>query len=542
MLLHLKIRNLILIESAEVAFGEGLNIITGETGAGKSALLTALRLILGERSDSSWIGRWGDVASVEAALLSPLIPEELLAPPQKGPLILRRELYRSGKGRVFADDQQISLGTLKKITAKYELIDQSSSAKLRSLDFQRECLDIFSDSFMLSALFAKTFSQETELKNEQEKLVLKKERRDLELRWLEKDLALLDEGNWKEETKLSDEHRLLCHSQDLLEKLGEIQSLLFEGPSPLLFSLKQAASKLESLSRIDPKLEKGASFFRSASVEMEEGGAFLSSYLDRVDTDPAKIAALEVELSKIEEIKRRFGKTQEEISQKRSQIVLEIEELLTLEGRQKALQEEILSLQAKRKGLGEELSALRKKGGLELSTLATKELKDLNLPHAHLSIELIEKEPSSRGNEEVVFSFSANKGKLLEPLSVAPSGGELSRLLLALKIALCEKENFSSIVFDEIDSNVGGRSATILGKKLLELSKKRQVIAVTHFIQVAKEADCHILVYKVETLESAKTKIRKLAPGEKDLEYARMLGTSLTEDQTSSSTSSSSSK
>ncbi len=524
MLLKLKIQNLILIEEAEINFGPGLNILTGETGAGKSAVLSAIRLLAGERADHQLIRKGAKMAVVEALLSSiqPSFFEEEGIPIPTFPVLIRREIYASGKNRSFIDEAQVGLQSLKRcIGSAIERIDQSSSLDLCSQDEQRKYLDIYaslsSDLAEFSSLYTKTQEEAKKLQTFYE---LQKQR-DRDLKIAEDDLEAIDsyspmEG---EEEKLTEEHHLLTHGQELIEKLGQVANGLSEVPY-----FKRQLVNLEQCVRLDPKLEPLTERFRSAILELDDVALTLSSYLDRIEMDPLRLEWLEKRIAGFELLKKRFGIPLQELKKKKKELQNQIEMLSNLEEEIETLKKHLNATAEKTELLSKAISEKRKKAAPLFADLIQEELKNLNIPNANFQIEIGPKPLSPNGSDEIRFLFSANTGIAPIPLENCASGGELSRSLLALKTVLSEKEQCPCLVLDEIDSNVGGQTAAILGEKLKKLSHSRQVICVTHFVQVARSALHHFLVAKEEQDEKTFTRISKLSPSGREDEYKRMLG------------------
>jgi DNA repair protein RecN (Recombination protein N) len=533
-LISLKIQNLILIEKGEIAFGPGLNILTGETGAGKSAILSAIKLIAGGRADSQMIRKGADFAIVEALL-------------ENGTHV-RREIYRSGKNRCFIDDRQVPLSELH---ADIEMIDQNSSFN------ERDVLDTFAGirEWVDTA-------EETKIALKIEEL--EKIPREREQQWAEKDLALFEELNWKEgdEEALAQEHHRLTHAQELAEKISSLLALD-------LHELKRGQSTLEQCVKFDPSLAPTAASMKSALLELDEVNRVLSRY--EIEVDPNQLASVEKRVTLYETLKRRFGP---QLIEEKKKLEERLRKLINLEVEIGELKQLLSHVQEKNRALAQSIREKRQKAAKKLTPLILEELKSLNMPHAQLEIAILR--PLKKGekcqggarnlgqalagveadkperfidadgsqiswlsdagrftlfeweqyiSDEVRFLFSANPGVAPAPLEQCASGGELSRLLLAIKTIL--SEGSSCIVFDEIDSNVGGKTAAILGEKLKKLASRRQVICVTHFVQVAKCAMQHFLVSKIEKEGSAFTIIQRLDEKTKEKEYERMLGNEL---------------
>lgn len=482
----LTIKNLILIEHAEIFFGPGLNILTGETGSGKSAVLSAIRLIAGERADAAWIRKGADIAVVEAVL-------------EEGKVI-RREIHRSGKNRCFVDDELVSLTVLRQ-SAHIEMVDQNRSHAM--FTEQREMLDAFAGIAEEVAEFEKEREEEKELEEQ-----LRSPRKEILEKAL-KDLALIEEAGWQEseEERLAKEHHVLTHAQELGEKMSGIGFALTEGND--LPALKRLMISLESCIRLDPQLSPLSQSMKGALLELEEVGRAAQNYADRLEVDPGRLTAVEKRIGTIESLKRRFGP---DLQKQQAKLKETIDQCARLD----ALEERLMQLKKKQAAWAAAITEKRRRAAQPLAAKILHELQSLNIPHAKFEIAV--GEPFG----EVRFLFSANPGLPPIPLAQCASGGELSRLLLAMKTILTGENE--TLVFDEIDSNVGGQTAAILGQKILRLAEHRQVISVTHFVQVAKCGANHFLVSKVNRQGSAFTTIAKLNPQERELEYHRMLG------------------
>ncbi len=523
----LKIENLILIQKAEICFQPGLNILTGETGSGKSAVLAAIRLICGDRADTQLIRQGSSLAVIEAAVSSfpveILNEENLEPPPAGGPVRIRREIHLSGKSRCFIEDQQISLSFLRKCVGRsIERVDQSSSLALCSPDEQRRMLDAYAGILSETAQFSASYEKEKTKESEWLNLLQSAAQKERELEWAKKDLEAILEADWKpgEEEKLVQEHNLLTHSQELAEKIGSAFSVLSEA----IPSLKRCSGWMEQCGRIDAHLQPIAASIKSASLELEEADRALHSYSDRLEADPERLQAVEQRMAAIESIKRRFGANLQEVETKKETLLAQIDRLTNLDAKIEEIQLELNQIKEQNFSAAEKISRGRNKSAKEFSARVLEQLQSLNLPHARFEISLFSKPISSNGIDEIRFLFSANPGVAPIPLEDCASGGELSRLLLAIKTVLAEMEKSSCLIFDEIDSNVGGHTAAILGEKLKFLSQSRQVICVTHFVQVARCATHHLLVSKTEKGGMALTSVSQLNPKERENEFRRMMG------------------
>lgn len=494
-----------LVQKAEIAFGPGLNILTGETGAGKSAVLAAIRLLLGERADSDLLRRGSDRAVVEAKVKG-----------EKETWLIRRELYATGKSRAFVDGGQVSLQELKELLGKtVELVDQSSSILLKEADEQRRLLDAFAS--VTTDPMKEAFEAEKAAGTRLEELMKLQTLGDCKI--ATEDLARIEEVQWQEgeEETLSQEHHLLTHAQEILEKIAAVTDALTESGEPIVSSLKRFSHLLESI-------HPSAGVLKNSALELEEASRSLLRFGDTLEINPRKLAAVEERLGQIESLKRRFGPTWSAHTLTKTALKEKIDRLSNLEADIGAAQKELTALSQKALRLGEKLTSERKHKAPQFEKAVIAELRHLNLPHAQFSIELHPKALSANGADTIRFLFSANPGGAPMPLDQCASGGELSRLLFALKSVLASKEQSTCLIFDEIDSNVGGKTAALLGEKLQRLSTSRQLICITHFVQVAKCAIDHFLVAKENEAGEALTRVVKLNGPAREKEFARMLG------------------
>jgi DNA repair protein RecN (Recombination protein N) len=521
MLIQIKIQNLVLIKTATISFVKGLNILTGETGAGKSAILCAIQLIAGERSDTHLIGKHGNIAIVEALVSNYTLPEDL-PPMQPGePLLIRREIHQSGKSRCFANDCQISLTTLRHIVgSSIELVDQASASVLLCLDEQRNMLDTFSNNIPLLKRVRESFTIQQTLEKQIETLLLAAETRNRDLSWSEEDLQMIETVNWQkgEELLLAQEHEMLTHTQERIQKTTQVLELLNS------VSLKRAGALLEGCSRFDPSLLEFAHQLKNAHLEIEEVERSLTSYLNSMEEDPHRLTVVEERIAELESLKRRFGQTYDLVLSRKKELIEKIDQLKGLDEELSKLNSALFERREQTLSLAKQLSDQRKKQAPLFSKAIVKELHTLNLPNAQFQVSIQDAPLSSHGIDAIGFFFSANMGYSPIPIETCASGGERSRVLLAIKTTLANQEENSCIVFDEIDSNVGGQTASILGEKLKTIAHKKQVICITHFAQVAKCASTHFLVQKQEENGISQTTIKELSSQEKEQEYHRMLG------------------
>lgn len=532
MIKHLVLNNLVLVDSCEIHFGPHFNAVTGETGAGKTALIEAIGLALGERADTSLIRKGCDKAYIEISFdIEPLAKvKELLEESglvNENELIIRREISKEGKNRVFVNCRMTPLPLLQKIGL--ELIDrigQHAHQTLRTPDSQRNLLDLFGGLESDLQVFRTSYAKEKEIRESLEKLQqlsLKGAREEENWRLQLEEIA--EAGLKKgEEEEAFEKYQKLAHAGELFEKIDLMIKMLYEGSNAALPQISRSIKTCEALISYDGALNETSALLRESHATLSEATRFLQSYSQNLESNPSTFQHLENRLSAIAKLKRKYGQTFEEIQGYAEKIK---GELFTLENLSEALKAAELSLERaeeETRRLAEHLSLKRKAAAGKFQTALTKELQELNMSGAEITIEISPGARCSNGDDAVQFWLKANVGEHPGRVKDHASGGELSRLLFAIKIVLAEKNNTPTLIFDEIDANVGGKTATIIGEKLGELGKHRQVICITHFPQVASRANEHFGVQKVEADGRTLTLIQPLSPEERGQELLRMLG------------------
>jgi DNA repair protein RecN (Recombination protein N) len=456
-----------------------------------------------------------------------MLDEVGLLPDENSELVIRREISKEGKNRAFINCRLAPLPLLQKIGA--ELIDrigQHAHKALRSSDSQRTQLDLFGDFPDILKEFQVAYNQEKECLKNYEELQQLAASRDRDIDTWRYQLEEIESAGLKkcDEETIFDRYQKLAHSHELSEKMGILLHHLSEAPSAILPQLSKCTRTIDSLLPFDTSLNAAASLLHEAHITLLEAHRAIQSYAQNIDTDPNTLKHLEARLDTIHKLKRKYGQTFEEIDAYRQKIAAELERLENLSGElEKAknactLAGELTSQKAKI------LTAARTDAALKMQQLLTAQLQHLNMTGAEVFIEVATTARSRSGDDAVCFRLKANPGESPAPVKDHSSGGELSRLLFAIKIALAEKNNTPTLIFDEIDANVGGMTASIIGEKLQELGKYRQILCITHFPQVAAKADTHFGVQKFESEGRTLTQIRHLGKMERDRELLRMRG------------------
>ncbi len=531
MIKHLALNNLVLVDSCEIHFSRGFNAVTGETGAGKTALIEAIGLALGNRADASLVRKGCEKAFIEASFdISALarihhILEETGLPHESGELlIIRREIAKEGKNRAFINCRTVPLPLLQKIGSELiDLIGQGSHQSLLSSDAQRQLVDLFGGLEIPLESFQTAYFKQRELQKKLEELKQLSLRRDRDQEIWRSQLEEIEAVNLKreEEDTLFEKYQRLAHGQEISEKIDLVVKGVSESSLPQLLRYSKAC---ESLMSFDQTIEEPVKLIREAQIVLGEVLRTLQSYAQNVDNDPKTFEFLENRLNAITRLKRKFGQTAEEIENYAIKLRSELARLENLSEEIETTEKSLADADNNTKHYAQELSQQRKETAFHLQNTLTSQLQSLNMSGAEVTIKALAQPRNQYGDDAIQFWLKANTGEHPGLVKEHTSGGELSRLLFAIKTTLAEKNNTPTLIFDEVDSNVGGKTASIMGEKLHELGKHRQVICITHFPQVASKADTHLGVQKFEVDGRTKTQITLLSKKEREKEILRMIG------------------
>ena len=531
MLRELQITNLAIIEKLHVEFHDGLNILTGETGAGKSIIIDAVNLILGGRASADLIRAGADEASVEALFdLSgrPALLQSLagIGVECDGELLVRRVVSRGGKNRVFIAGGLATTTMLAEISRTLiNIYGQHESQTLLRTDQHLRLLDGFTGSLPLRDSFAACYDAYQKAKAELEALEQgeREAARRLDLLSFQNDEIAQAKLYAGEEEELAEERGLLAHGEKLLACSQQAFDALYGGDAALLGGLRRVMNGVAEASAIDRTLAPVCEALEGAYAQLEDASLTLRDYAAGVEADPGRLEQLDDRLDAINRLKRKYGADIPEILLYQEGIAAE---LATLTGREMARDElvgRIAGLQAELAKLGAQLSKARKSGAAGLKAGMERELAELAMTHAVFETTLEgSAEPKAYGFERAEFLFSPNPGEPPKPLAKTASGGELSRLMLALKQLHPESE-VPTLIFDEVDSGIGGATSALVGTKLKRVAASQQVLAITHLPQVAAFADLHLRVEKSVTLGRTATCVERLEGEGRVAEVARML-------------------
>ena len=527
MLKSLQIRNYVLIDSLDVVFPEGLVIITGQTGAGKSILLGALSLLLGSKADTSVIGSHGDNCVVEALFRVPesdSVMRDLLhendLDDDSGELLIRRVVSSTGRSRSFINDSPVSLQILQSVTTRLvDIHSQHQTLMLSDKSFQLSMLDSFAGNGSLlercGALYRRVRELDKEITGLKDKIARIEEEKDyLQSRWKRLDEAHLVEGELE---SLEEEQGLLANAESVKESLSGVETLLDTA------SLKEARKLLEKASRFVPSAAALAERLESARVELNDIQDEVSEIDSRTEVSAERLEAVESRMSLLYDLMKRYSASSvEELITMRDSLSASLDGAEEINDRledllkeKKVVEEEFLSVS---KALHESRSAAAGRFCSEILS----SLRSLELDRAVFDVDLVETPSGETGCDGVRFLFSASGSNPVEVAKCA-SGGELSRLMLSLKAMMARFASMPTLVFDEIDSGVSGSVADKMGQMICSMGKDMQVFAITHLPQVAAKGDAHYLVEKSFEDNGAVTSVRLLDGEERVMEIARML-------------------
>ena len=542
MIKSLHIEHYALIDRLDINLHSGFSVITGETGAGKSIILGAIGLLLGERADTKAI-KAGEKRCLiealfdlsEAGLDSFFTDNELDF--DEGECIIRREITSSGRSRAFINDTPVSLAQLKEIGS--QLIDIHSQHKnllLGKEDFQLNILDVLSKDADALDRYRETYKHYRELSRQFDELTKTSRQNREEEDYLRYQVNQLAEGNLQkdEQEELENEQGVLSHAEEIKQALYEARQCIFsdEG-NDTLQNVKQSSAALKSIASMFPQAEELLQRLDSCYIELKDISNELEAKSDDVEYDPQRLEQVNERLSTIYTLEKRYHvdtvgellDIQKELEDKLSLIDNSDEHIETLRHEKEEAYKEVT-------GQAAVLTGMRQKAKLQLETDIVNLLSSLGMPNVKFEAELTERaEPDANGKDRVAFMFSANKNIPMQPLSQIASGGEIARVMLCLKALIAGAVNLPTIIFDEIDTGVSGSIAEKMAEIMRNMGKEgRQIISITHLPQIAALGRYHYKVYKEESLFSASTHIVELTSSQRVEEIAHMLsGSTLSE-------------
>jgi len=539
MLLTLSVKNYALIEDLTVDFSEGLTVITGETGAGKSILIKSIELLTGARADLSSIRSGCSVCTLSASFeyKSSKITDFLnnfSIPSESNIVLIRRTVENTGKSKAFINDLQVSVSLLAGLGKL--LIDfhgQSEKHSLLSLDSQLEILDNeIKDIKPLLEKVSVLHTRVRDLKLKLEEMNTSAIERERKTSLYSFQIKEIEDANLKlgEDESLAAELPKLKNAEMIASLSQKVVSLLYSSDGAVLNGILKAKKDIELINSYGVDADEALSLIEQAYYQTEEAYREIKDILSKVSLDPGELYSLLERIELIKNLKKKYGTTIEAVVEYKDKISRELDSLNNYECDYEKLKKELALERECLFKICEDISGRRRKAARIFAKSVQENLFDLEMKNAVFEIKFTEKEPSANGYESVEFMFCANKGEKILPLKNTASGGELSRVLLAVEAAAKTKDDGQTIIFDEIDSGTGGKTSEKIGLKLSHIAKKKQVFCITHLAQVAAFAEKHIKVYKEIKNSRTYTKAVVLTEAEHIKEIARMIsGGKLTE-------------
>ncbi|MBF8982673.1 DNA repair protein RecN [Lutibacter sp. B2] len=544
MLLQLIINNFVLIDKLDIRFYQGLNILTGETGAGKSIIINAVNMALGERADKNLVRADAEKATIQMVFstqnlnLIEQLREQGIELIDNDVLIIVREIFSNGRSLCRINDRMVTASLLKDIS-KY-LIDIHGQHSHQSLLYPENHIEIL-DSFnevKIDDLKKAVKNNYTELKNLKKKVNSlhgdenERERiKDL----LKFQIDEINNANLKlgEDEKLLSEYNLLSNMEKISNVMMQSYEQLYNGDNTtmsIIDSVSHISNKLDSIKELDSPILNMYNTLQDCLFTIEDVARDIRDYNERIEFSPSRLKEIENRIDMIDNLKRKYGKTIEEVTSYGDKICIQLEEINNSETIICELKENIDKKSKELLDLSLELSKIRKSIAVELEQKMENELNSLNMNNTNFKVYFTENihdesyDFTENGIDKVEFLVSTNKGEVPKPVAKTASGGELSRIMLAFKTIFADADNALTLIFDEIDTGISGRTADIVGEKLAVISRNHQILCITHLSQIAKMADHHFYIEKVLQDDKTITNIKELVIEEKIVELGRLLG------------------
>jgi DNA repair protein RecN (Recombination protein N) len=544
MLQEVRISNFAIIEDLVIHFGSGLNVLTGETGAGKSILIDAIELLVGGRASADQIR-----SGCQEALI-----EGIFELPQNGPaflrfrdmglvdaksdeLFIRRIIHRSGKSRIYLNDNLITLTTLQELGIRLvEIHGQHESQSLLNSETQLRLLDAFGKLIALREAYEEKYTRLLKYQKEFETLRQNLAERDQRADFIRYQLQEIQSAKLQpgEQESLRKERERLANAHRLASAVEEILRLLSESDQALLDPVAKIGLLLKDAIRFDETLSEAIGIWETASLSLKELSQQLRRYSSHIEHDPNRLARVEERMDLIQRLNKKYGKAVEDIMETANSLKTELETLDTSEERLKSIDQDLTAAGKAAWSLAHQLSKERQQAALRLKESVEQELAKLKMADTQFMIQIAPASPdgsdedqerlSPAGMDLVQFSLSTNPGEPFKPLHRIASGGELSRVALALKVVLSNADQTPILIFDEVDSGIGGGAALVIGRQLKAVSELHQVLCITHLPQIASFADRHLRVEKVVQDGRAITMVKCVEDLKRVEEIARMLG------------------
>lgn len=536
MLVHLSVHNYAIVEHLDLELDRGMSVISGETGAGKSIMLDALGLTLGDRADNGVVRPGADKADILASFDLGDIPEAHTWLAERdldndGPCILRRVITAEGRSRGYINGTPCPLGDLKALgELLIDIHSQHEHQSLLKVDTHRRLLDEYANAQELARQVHLAAQRWKQTRSELERLASQGDEQRARHQLLSYQLEELENlglGD-NELEQLEQDHKALTNAEGLLAACRQVIEQCSESDAGnVLSALTSSLSRLSGVQGQPGALNEAANLLASAQIQVEEAVGELNRFLDHFEADPERQQQLEERLDTIYTLARKHRIHPSELPAMQQQLFDELEDLNADDQATERLSEELAAYGRHYQEKAAELSARRQKAAGKLGKAVEKEMQALGMPGGRFSIQLQENasgEPNANGLEQVEFLVSANPGQPIKALAKVASGGELSRISLAIQVITAQTSRVPTLVFDEVDVGIGGPTAEVVGQLLRRLGERGQVLTVTHLPQVAAQGHQHLFVHKVRANNATRTAVSKLSDAQRVEEIARMLG------------------
>lgn len=533
MLQQLYIRNFTLIDELDIELRPGFSVITGETGAGKSIILGAIALLLGQRADSKTIKQGSDRCIIEAHFdltryqLKPFFDENDIDY-DASDCIIRRELTAAGKSRAFVNDTPVALSLLKELgDMLVDVHSQHQNLLLGKQDFQLEVIDTIAQDQALLNEYQQTFAayheKQRQLQALQEEMERNKQNLDfLQFQYEELTNVQLVED---EQEELEQQREMMTHSEDIKTALYEANQHLVADEQGILSRLRKSLSAIHTITKVYPTSEDWIERMESCQIELKDIAQDVEARLEDIDFNPAELERINQRLDKIYDLQKKYhAETIAELIQQRDELKRQLSQIENSDEALASLQNELDVLKKKCLQQAETLTKLRQKASKEIERQMRERLVPLGMPNVRFEVKVNKTELHKSGQDDIAFLFSANTSSPLQPISQVASGGEIARVMLSLKAMISGAVKLPTIIFDEIDTGVSGKIAERMAEIMKEMgANDRQVISITHLPQIAALGTTHYRVSKEETATGTTSKMQMLSNDERIHEIAQML-------------------
>ena len=540
MLKHLYIKNFALIDILDIDLYPGFSVITGETGAGKSIVLGAIGLLLGQRADLKTLKQGADKCVIEAHFdlshyqMEPFFTENDIEY-DANDCIIRRELTASGKSRAFINDTPVQLSMLKELGERLvDVHSQHQNLLLNKQDFQMSVLDIIADDAKELLDYKTTYDAFHQAANELEALKEEIERNRQNIDFLQFQYQELDKARLMvgEQEELEQKSETMTHSEEIKSALYTADNALQTEGTGIVTQLRSATSALKSIAHVFPEAEELASRMDSTYIELKDIAQEVGSLMEDVDFDPAELDHINERLDRLYDLQKKYhAEDTEALIALRDSLKQQLDNLDNSDDTLQERQQQVDQLKAECQQKADALTKLRTKAAKKVETEMQQRLVPLGMPNIRFQISISKENLAGNGQDKVAYLFSANTSTPLQPVSQVASGGEIARVMLALKAMISGAVKLPTIIFDEIDTGVSGKIAEKMAEIMHEMgSHERQVISITHLPQIAALGSAHYKVEKEETPLGTTSRMEQLTPDERVTEIAQMLsGSKVTE-------------